>query len=223
LGDVEMTIFSDRKEAGKLLASKLTDYTEKSIVLAIPRGGVVVGYEIAHKLKVPLDVIVPRKVRAPFNPELAIGAVTEDGTTILDRQLVEYLRVSESYIKEESERQQQEIKRRLKVYRGDTPFPTLKGLHVIIVDDGVATGATVKAALASMRKKEPKSVVLAVPVAPPSTIRELKKDADVAVCLATPEPFYAIGQFYRDFAQTSDEEVKRLLKLNKEELATSQV
>lgn len=210
-----MTVFSDRKEAGKMLASKLTEYAEKSIVLAIPRGGVVVGYEIAHKLQVPLDVIVPRKVRAPFNPELAIGAVTEDGTTILDRQLVEYLGVSESHIKEESERQRQEIKRRLKVYRGDKPFPTLKGLHVIVVDDGVATGATVKAALASMRKKDPESVVLAVPVAPPSTLRELEKDADVVVCLATPEPFYAIGQFYKNFAQTSDEEVKRLLKLNK--------
>lgn len=216
-----MTVFSDRREAGKMLASKLTDYAEKSIVLAIPRGGVVVGYEIAHKLKVPLDVIVPRKVRAPFNPELAIGAVTEDGTIILDRQLVEYLRVSEAHVKDESERQRQEIKRRLKVYRGDIPFPNLKGLHVIVVDDGVATGATVKAALASMRKKEPKSVVLAVPVAPPSTLRELEKAADTVVCLATPEPFYAIGQFYKDFAQTSDEEVKRLLKLNKEEMRAS--
>jgi putative phosphoribosyl transferase len=223
LGDVEVTFFSDRKEAGKILASKLTDYAEKSIVLAIPRGGVVVGYEIAHKLKVPLDVIIPRKVGAPFNPELAIGAVTEDGTLILDRQLVEYLGVSERHIKKESEQQRLEIKRRLKLYRGDTPFPNLKSLHVILVDDGIATGATVKAALASIRKKDPKSVVLAVPVAPSSTLQELEKDADVAICLATPEPFYAIGQFYKDFAQTSDEEVKRLLKLNKEELRTSQV
>jgi putative phosphoribosyl transferase len=212
-----MTIFSDRKEAGKMLASKLTDYTQKSIVLAIPRGGVVVGYEIAQKLKVSLDVIVPRKVGAPFNPELAIGAVTEDGTIILDKQLVEYLKVPESHIKEESERQRQEIKRRLKVYRGRLHFPSLKGLHVIVVDDGIATGATVKAALASIRKREPKSVVLAVPVAPPSTLRELEKDADVVICLATPEPFYAIGQFYKDFTQTSDEEVRKLLKLNKEE------
>jgi putative phosphoribosyl transferase len=218
-----MTIFSDRKEAGKMLASKLMDYAEKSIVLAIPRGGVVVGYEIAHKLRVPLDVIVPRKVGAPFNPELAIGAMTEDGTMILDRQLVEYLGVPEIHIKEESEQQRQEIKRRLKLYRGDTPFPNLKGLHIILVDDGIATGATVKAALASIRKKEPESVVLAIPVAPPSTFRELELDADTVVCLATPEPFYAIGQFYRDFAQTSDKEVKRLLKLNKEELRISQV
>lgn len=203
-----------------MLASELMYYAEKAIVLAIPRGGIVVGYEVAHKLRIPLDVIVPRKIGAPFNPELAIGAVTEDGTMILDRKLVEYLRVSESHIKEESERQQLEIKRRLRLYRGDTPFPNLKDLYVILVDDGIATGATIKAALASIRKKAPKSVVLAVPVAPPSTLRELKKDADAAVCLATPEPFYAIGQFYRDFDQTSDEEVKRLLQLNKEELRT---
>lgn len=201
-----------------MLALKLTDYKENAIVLAIPRGGIVVGYAIAHQLKVPLDVIVPRKLGAPFNLELAIGAVTEDGTIILDSQLVKHLRVPESHIKEESKRQRQEIKRRLKLYRGDTSFPNLKGLPVIIVDDGIATGATIRAALASIRKKEPKSIVLAVPVAPPSTVRELEKDADVVVCLATPEPFYAIGQFYRDFAQTSDEEVKRLLKLNKEEL-----
>jgi putative phosphoribosyl transferase len=149
---------------------------------------------------------------------LAIGAVTEDGTMILNNQLVQYLGVSERNIREESERQQQEIKRRLKAYGGDTEFPKLKGLDVIVVDDGIATGATVKAALASIRKKEPNSVVLAVPVAPPSTIRNLKSEADEVVYLYAPEPFYAIGQFYRDFSQTSDEEVKRLLKLNQEEL-----
>ena len=203
-----------------MLASKLTDYVEKAIVLAIPIGGVVVGYEIAHKLMVPLDVIVPRKIGAPFNPELAIGAVTEDGTTILDHQLVGYLGVSESHIGEESERQRLEIKRRLGLHRGDAPFPSLKGFHIILVDDGIATGATVRAALASIRKKEPESLVLAVPVAPPSILRVLKKDADAVICLATPEPFYAIGQFYRDFDQTTDDEIKRLLKLNKEELKT---
>jgi putative phosphoribosyl transferase len=127
LGVVEMTIFADRKEAGRMLASKLTDYTEKAVVVAIPRGGVVVGYEIAHKLWVPLDVIVPRKIGAPFNPELAIGAVTEDGTTILDYQLVAYLGVSESQIKEESEREQLEIKRRLRLYSGDAPLSKSEG------------------------------------------------------------------------------------------------
>lgn len=215
-----MATFTDRVEAGRRLASELMEYAEKAIVLAIPRGGVVVGYEVAHKLRVPLDIIVPRKIGAPRNPELAIGAVTEDRTIILDRKLVEYLRVPESYIKEESARQRLEIKRRLRFYRGDTPFPNLKDLNVILVDDGVATGATVRAALASIRKKGPKSVVIAVPVAPPSTIRDLEREADHAVCLSTPEPFYAIGQFYGDFTQTSDEEVIRLLKLNREELGT---
>lgn len=198
-----------------MLASKLMDYAEKAIVLAIPRGGVVVGFEVAKKLRIPIDIIVPRKIGAPFNPELAIGAVTEDGTMILDRQLIEYLGVSESYIEEESAQQRLEIKRRLRLYRGGTSFLNLKGLQVILVDDGVATGATVRAALASIRKKDPKSVILAVPVAPPSTIRDLKREADDVIYLAAPEPFYAIGQFYRDFAQTSDEEVKRLLRLKK--------
>lgn len=217
-GVAVMTVFNDRKVAGRMLALKLMDYTEKAIVLAIPRGGVVVGYEVAHKLKVPLDIVVPRKIRAPYNPELAIGAVTEDGTMNLDQNLVEYLGVSKSYLEEESNRQRLEIKRRLRLYRGDTSFPNLKGLHVILVDDGIATGATVIAALASIRKKAPKSVVLAVPVAPPNTIEKLKSEADEVVFLAAPEPFYAIGQFYRDFAQESDDEVKRLLRQNKEEL-----
>lgn len=216
-----MAIFTDRVEAGRRLALELVDYAEMAIVLAIPRGGVVVGYEVAHKLRVLLDIIIPRKIGAPRNPELAIGAVTEDGTVILDRKLVEYLRVPKSYIKEESARQRLEIKRRSRSYRGKKPFPNLEDLDVILVDDGVATGATVGAALASIRKKEPKSVVIAVPVAPPSAIRHLKREADHVVCLSTPEPFYAIGQFYRDFAQISDEEVTGLLKLNREELGSS--
>jgi len=214
-----LTIFADRVEAGRMLASELLDYAqEDTIVLAIPRGGVVVGYEIAHKLIVPLDIIVPRKIGAPNNPELAIGAMTEDGTVILDEKLVEYLNVSEAYVREESRRQQLEIERRLKLYRGETPYPNLEDRSVIIVDDGVATGSTIKAALASVRKKGARFVVIAVPVGPPSTIRELEKEADRVLCLFTPEPFYAIGQFYRNFSQTTDEEVTRLLRLNREEV-----
>jgi len=211
-------MFSDRVVAGNRLASALMDYAGgDAVILAIPRGGVVVGYEVAHKLKLRLDIIVPRKIGAPHNPELAIGAVTEDGTIMLDHRLVEYLGVSESYIEGECDRQRLEIKRRLKRYRGDAPYPNLKGRVVIIVDDGIATGSTIRAALASIRKKDPKSVVIAVPVAPPSSIRDLEKEADRVICLSTPEPFFAIGQFYRDFLQTSDEEVKRLLRLNREE------
>ena len=206
--------FPDREEAGKRLALELTVYSSKdAIVLAIPRGGVVIGYQVAHKLKVPLDIIVPRKIGAPDNPELAIGAVAEDGTLSLDNLAVRYMNVPETYIEGESRRQIIEIKRRLKLYRGDTPYPELQDRIVILVDDGIATGSTIKAAIASIRKKKPKSVIVAVPVAPRSTVKDLEKEADRVICLSTPEFFYAIGQFYKDFSQTSDEEVIRLLKL----------
>ena len=143
--------------------------------------------------------------------------MTEDGTVILDDKLVSYLGVSEAYIKKESENQSLEIERRLRLYRGDVPRPNLKNRDVVIVDDGIATGSTMKAALASVRKSGAKRIVVAIPVGPPSTIRELEKEADRVVCLYTPESFSAIGEFYVDFAQTVDEEVKELLKLSKQE------
>jgi putative phosphoribosyl transferase len=186
-----------------------------AIVLAIPRGGVVVGFEVAHALNISLDLIIPRKIRAPDNPELAIGALTEDGTVILDDELVKYLQVSKEYIREESERQRLEIERRLKLYKGDAPYPSLKNREVVIVDDGIATGSTMKAAVASVRMRGAKTVLVAVPVGPFSSIEEFKREADNVICLYTPEPFYAIGQFYEDFTQTSDEEVKRLLMLSR--------
>jgi predicted phosphoribosyltransferase len=186
-----------------------------AIVLAIPRGGVVVGFEVAHALNIFLDLIIPRKIRAPDNPELAIGALTEDGTVILDDELVKYLQVSEEYVREESERQRLEIERRLKLYRGDAPYPSLKNREVVIVDDGIATGSTMKAAVASVRMRGAKTILVAVPVGPFSSIEELKREADNVICLYTPEPFYAIGQFYEDFTQTSDEEVRRLLMLSR--------
>ena len=217
-----MQLFKDRVEAGKRLASALRSFAGKgTIVLAIPRGGVVVGFEVARALGVPLDVIIPRKIGAPDNPELAIGAMTEDGTVILDESLISYLGVPEGYVKEESYRQKLEIERRLKLYRGEVPYPTLRNRDIIIVDDGIATGSTMKAALASTRKRGAKSVIVAIPVGPSSTIRELKKEADHVVCLHTPESFQAIGQFYEDFAQTTDEEVTRLLKLSRQKKDSS--
>jgi predicted phosphoribosyltransferase len=214
-----MKFFADRVEAGRLLASASASAMSKNaVVLAIPRGGVVVGFEVAHALGIQLDVIIPRKIGAPDNPELAIGAITEDGTSILDYWLIEYLQVSEDYIKKEIERQRLEIERRLKLYRGDAPYPSLKNREVIIVDDGIATGSTMRAALTSVRRRGAKAVVIAVPVGPPSTIRELEKEADRVVCLHTFESFSAIGQFYENFTQTMDEEVIRLLKLSKQEL-----
>ena len=211
-----MAFFTDRVDAGKRLASALKDFSgKKGMVLAIPRGGVVVGYIIAKSLNLLLDVIIPRKIGAPDNPELAIGAVAEDGTAILDQNLIRYLGVSREYVKEETERQKQEIGRRLKLYRQAASYPWLKGLDVIVVDDGIATGSTMKAALASVKNRGSASITVAVPVGPPSTIEELRKMADRVVCLYNPEFFQAIGEFYTDFNQTSDEEVIGLLRENK--------
>ena len=213
-----MAYFSNRIEAGRRLAESLEEFAgDGGVVLAIPRGGVVLGYEIAQKLHMELDVIVPRKLGAPDNPELAIGAIAEDGTAILDDKLVAYLGVNEDYILRESERQKLEIKRRLKLYRQGAPPHSIKGRTVLVVDDGIATGSTMKAALASLRKQGARNIVVAVPVGPPSTISELHKLADKVVCLYMPEYFQAIGQFYEDFSQTSDEEVIDLLRKNKQE------
>jgi putative phosphoribosyl transferase len=211
-------LFADRVEAGKSLAQDLKSLVGKgAVVLAIPRGGVVVGYEVAKALGLPLDVIIPRKIGAPSNPELAIGAMTEDGTVLLDDRLVEHLQVSKDYIQKESETQKQEIQRRLKLYRGDVTYPSLANREVVLVDDGIATGSTMKAALASVLNRGAKTVVVAIPVGPPSTIRELEAKADRVVCLHTPDSFYAIGQFYEDFTQIQDEEVTRLLKIIREQ------
>ena len=209
-----MAYFVNRVDAGKRLAEALADFQSRNAaVLAIPRGGVVVGYEIASKLVLPLDVIIPRKLGAPDNSELAIGAVAEDGSMVLDEGLIAYLGVSKWYLQEESERQRQEITRRMKVYREDLESVELKGKDVIVVDDGIATGSTMKAALASVKNRGAKSVTVAVPVGPPQTIQELKTLADKVICLYTPEYFQAIGQFYKDFSQTTDEEVINLLQL----------
>jgi len=210
-----MKYFRNRVDAGKQLASALKPVSKDAIVLAIPRGGVVVGFEVAKALGVQMDVVITRKISAPDNPEFAIGAVAEDGTAIMDDNIVGTLRVSEGYISEEVKRQKLEIKRRLLLYRGDVPYPSLKDREVIVVDDGVATGYTLKAAIMSIRKKGARTTIVAVPVGPPDTVRQLNRLADRVVCLRMPEPFYAIGEFYDDFEQTEDEEVIKLLKINK--------
>jgi putative phosphoribosyl transferase len=213
LEELCMAYFRDRVDAGKRLAAALADFVDRDgVVLAIPRGGVVVGYEIAEALDLPLDVIAPHKLGAPDNPELAIGAVAEDGSAVLDNQLIAYLGVEDGYVEEEKQRQKAEIERRLKVYRQGMAPRELKGKDVIIVDDGIATGSTMKAALLSVKNQRAKTVTVAIPVGPPSTIEDLKRQADRVICLETPEYFQAIGQFYDDFSQTSDEEVIELLK-----------
>ena len=205
--------FRDREQAGKALAAALKGLAgEEVVVLAIPRGGVVVASEVAKSLGAPLDVIITRKIGAPGEPEYALGAVTQGGEVILDENAVEMLHVTEEYLDKEAANQWEEVKDRVKRFRGDRPFPSLKGKVVVIVDDGIATGNTVFAALRSVKVQGPKSVVVAVPVGPSETIAKLASEADKVVCLETPEPFFAIGQFYADFPQVEDDEVRRILE-----------
>jgi len=207
-------MFYDRYEAGQKLASALKNYKSKNdvIILAIPRGGVVVGFEVTKALGVPLDIVVARKIGAPGNAEFAIGAVSEKGDIILNEESISEYQISRDYIKKEAKNQRQEVKRRLAEYRGGKEPANLKDKIVIIVDDGIATGASIKAAISSVKADAPKKVILAVPVAPPDTIEELKKEVNKVVCLEAPETFFAVGQFYQIFDQTSDEEVKEILK-----------
>jgi len=182
------------------------------VVIAIPRGGVIVGYQIALMLKAPLDIVIPRKITAPFNPELAIGAVNEDGEVIIDKKLVDRLNISEKYIEAEKKRQSEEIKRRLKIYRSLKPRIPVKGKVAILTDDGVATGSTMKAAIMTVRRMNPRSIIVAVPVAPSGIEFELGIGFNEFICLSSIEHFYAIGQFYRNFPQVNDEEVNEILK-----------
>jgi putative phosphoribosyl transferase len=206
-------MFYDRYEAGQKLASALKKYRDKRnvIILAIPRGGVVTGFEVAKALNVPLDIVVARKIGAPGNPEFAIGAVSEKGEIILNEETVSNYRISQDYIKKEAKSQRAEVKRRLTEYRGKKKPINLKNKIVIITDDGIATGASVKAAISSVKTENPKKIILAMPVAPPGTIEELKKQVDEAVVIEKPSMFFAVGQFYQIFDQTSDEEVKKIL------------
>ncbi len=207
----EYTIFEDRADAGRKLAERLEGFRgPDTIVMAIPRGGVVIGYQVAEALGAPLDVIVPRKIGAPGQPELAIGAIGDD-QVVLDQQIISYLSVPRSYLDEEIARQKQEIERRMRLYRGDRPFPDLTGKTVILVDDGMATGSTTLAAARALRTKHPGRLILAVPVAPPESVAKLRPEVDEIIVLETPEPFFAVGAWYANFDQTTDEEVIELL------------
>jgi predicted phosphoribosyltransferase len=210
-------LFKDRVDAGVKLAEELLNYKKDNpVILAIPRGGVVVGYEIAKKLGAPLDIVVPRKIPAPSNPELGIGAVMQDGTVIIDEHIKDYLLVPDKYIEEETEKQIREIERRMKAYRGDKKPISLENRVIILVDDGIATGVTMIAAIRSIRKQNPQKIVAAIPVGPPSTIKRIKEEADEVVVLISYELFEAVGQFYTDFRQTTDDEVITLLQKAKE-------
>ena len=207
--DQEGCLFEDRHDAGRQLAQALIQYREArdTIVLALPRGGVVVAYEISLALHLPLDVLVTRKLGTPENPELAMGALAETGYRHLNTDVIREFAVSQHELEEEVRRQQQEINRRIQRYRQGQRLPLLKDQTVILVDDGIATGATFYASLAALRDMHLRRLIAAVPVAPPHTPRDLKPKVDEVVILATPSLFFGIGQFYLDFAQVEDDEV----------------
>jgi putative phosphoribosyl transferase len=205
-------MFPDRFEAGRRLAEALEHLAgEEAVVLGVPRGGVEVAAEVAEARRWPLDVVIPRKVGAPFNPELGLGAIAP-GVRVLDQRMIDQLNVSPDYLEEEIASQEEEIRRRTEAYRGGRPPVELAGKVAIVVDDGVATGGTAAAALRWARAEGATRVVLAIPVAPREAVTRLSKEADEVVCLATPEPFFAVGQWYERFPQTSDQEVVELLE-----------
>jgi putative phosphoribosyl transferase len=217
-------IFENRTQAGELLAQAIKEklsfreqqqsvpaVLSNSIVLGVPRGGVIVAMEVAESIGAPLDLVIARKIGAPGNPEFAIGAVSEEGDVILDYETVHQLGIPESYIEQESASEMAKIKSRMERYRDDRPYPSLEGKTVIVVDDGIATGLTMKAALTSLRKRKPSPLILAVPVAPNSTLHELSQFVDQVVCLESPTYFEAVGEFYREFGQVTDDQVRSAL------------
>jgi len=206
-------IYRDRKDAGQRLSGLLVHLRSRQpLVLALPRGGVVVGFEIAKSLCAPLDVLIVRKLGSPMNPEFGFGAIASGGAEYIDQQTVSALGLSESQVREIIEFEQRELQRRSMIYRGDLPPPTLAGRCVILVDDGLATGGTARAAVLALKAGGPDRLVLAVPVAPQDTASRLEQEVDEMVCPLRPDGFYAIGQWYESFEQTSDQKVIDLLR-----------
>jgi predicted phosphoribosyltransferase len=207
-------VFEDRRDAGIRLAQELLPYQgEDTLVLALPRGGVIVAFEVAEALGAPLDVMVARKLGAPGQPELGIGAVAPGGVLIYDEFLVRYLGLGSDELKRLAHAETLEMERRLKRYRGDRPLPAIEGRTVILVDDGLATGVTARAAIQAVRKQGARRLVLAVPVCAPETASKIQSEVDDLVCLSAPSDFRAVGLWYRRFDQTSDEEVIECLRL----------
>lgn len=207
-------LFLDRVDAGQKLALKLEKYKNKkdSIVIGLPRGGVVTAYEVAMALNLPIDVIITRKIGAPHQPELALGALTQDGKPIIDYNLANMVGATEQQISGVVEIERLELKRRLDIYRNDKPELDLMGKTVILVDDGIATGSTMRAAIISARAIGAKRVVVAVPVAPADTIKNLANQVDELICLYVPDTFFGVGGFYQNFEQVSDNQVIDILK-----------
>ena len=214
-------IFADRREAGRFLASKLMDYADRPdvLVLALPRGGVPVANEVARALHAPLDVFLVRKLGLPGREELAMGAIASGGVLVLNEDVVHALRIPQDVLESVIVAEQEELGRRERIYRGDRPPPDVRGRTVILVDDGLATGSTMRAAVAALRRQGPARIVVAVPIGAPETCAEFEREADDVVCAVTPQPFSAVGLWYGDFSQTTDEEVHDLLERAAEEAA----
>jgi predicted phosphoribosyltransferase len=207
-------VFRDRTDAGRALAGLLEQYADRAdvVVLALPRGGVPVGYEVATALGAPLDVFVVRKLGVPGHEEMAMGAIASGGVVVLNEDIVRGLDIPPQVIQQTAEEEGRELLRRERAYREGRPMQDVAGKTVILVDDGLATGASMRAAIQALRKLEPERIVVAVPAAPDSACRELAAQVDEVVCATTPSPFFAVGQAYWDFPQTTDEEVREFLR-----------
>jgi len=214
-----VTLYRDRSDAGHVLATQLTAYANRSdvLVLALPRGGVPVAYEVAKALHAPLDVFIVRKLGVPGHEELAMGAIATGGVCVLNEDVVQMLHIPDRVIEAVIAKEQQELERREHLYRDDRPPPDVRDCTIILIDDGLATGATMRAAIKALRQQHPARLVVAVPVAAPPTCEELGAQVDEIICAKTPEPFYGVGYWYEDFSQTTDEEVHALLAQSEQE------
>jgi putative phosphoribosyl transferase len=213
-GEPPIIPFANRRQAGEKLALNLARYANRQdvLVLALPRGGVPVAYEVACALKAPLDVFIVRKLGMPGYEELAMGAIATGGVRVLNADITSRINLPDSVIDEVANREQKELERRERLYRGDQGPPNVQGRTVILIDDGLATGSTMRAAAIALRQMRPTKIIVAVPVAAPETCEEFRREVDEVVCAATPEPFMGVGAWYSDFSQTSDEEVRDLLQ-----------
>jgi putative phosphoribosyl transferase len=211
--DAHYSRFQNRTQAGKALAARLNSYANRPdvLVLGLPRGGVPVAYEVAKALHAPLDICLVRKLGVPGHKELAMGAIASDGVRVLNYDVISWLGISSTTIDTVAARELKELQRRDRAYRGDRLQPEIRDRTVILVDDGIATGSTMRAAISVLKPQHPAQLIVAVPVAPPETCDVFRTEVDEVVCLMTPEAFYAIGLWYEDFSQTTDEEVRELL------------
>ncbi len=209
-----MSEFADRTDAGRRLAQELSEYEDRedTVVLGLPRGGVPVAFEVTRKLEAPLDVFVVRKLGVPGNPELAMGAIASGGVRVVNEEVVSSTRISDQQIERVSQEEREKLERREQTYRGARPGLSLEGKVVLLVDDGLATGATMRAAINALREHRPREIVVAVPTGPAETCSELEGMVDEVICLTTPSPFFGVGGSYQDFSQTTDEEVRDLLE-----------